>query len=143
MPPTPPPPLRRRSKPVAQPPQWRAQALNAVLAFVAFVLVVDALFGNRGLLETMRARRQYAELAANLVRTRREDDRLRDDIRRLREDPDAIESIAREQLGLMRDGEIVFVVRDRGTGVRDQVWLPPPQPNSPTPDVASLSQRFP
>ena len=111
-----PPPLRRRPKPVAQPPLWRAQALNAFLGFVAFVLVVDALFGNRGLLETMRARRQYAEVAADLARTRRENERLRDDIRRLREDPSAIEAVAREQLGLIRNGEVLFIIRD----TRDQ-----------------------
>ena len=111
-------PLRRRPKPVAQPPLWRARALNAVLGFVTFVLVVDALFGNRGLLETMRARRQYSELAAELARKRRENDRLRSDIRRYREDPSAIESLAREELGLMREGEVVFVLRDAKPGDR-------------------------
>jgi cell division protein FtsB len=89
-----------------------------VLGFVAIVLVVDALVGNKGLLETMRARRQYADLAAHLARTRRENVRLRDDIRRLREDPAAIESVAREQLGLIRDGEVVFILRDARPGER-------------------------
>jgi cell division protein FtsB len=86
--------------------------VNFILAFVAIALLVDALVGNRGLLETMRARRQYAELAAALARTRQENERLRDNIRRLREDPNAIESVAREELGLMRDGEVLFIVRD-------------------------------
>jgi len=82
------------------------------LGFVAIVLVVDALVGNRGLLETMRARRQYAQVAGDLARKRRENEQLREDIRRLREDPSAIESVAREQLGLMRDGEVLFIVHD-------------------------------
>jgi len=118
MPPPPPQPLRRRPKPAAQPPAWRKRALNAVLGLVTFVLVVDALFGNRGLLETMRARRQYAELATNLARTRQENERMRNDIRRLREDPAAIESLAREELGLMRDGEVLFIVKDARPGDR-------------------------
>jgi cell division protein FtsB len=79
---------------------------------VAIVLVVDALVGNRGLLETMRARRQYDELAADLARTRRANDRLRDDVRRLRDDPATIESVAREELGLIRQDELVFIVHD-------------------------------
>jgi cell division protein FtsB len=116
-PPTPQ-PLRRRSQPVAQPSPWRTQALNAVLGFVTVVLVVDALFGNRGLLETMRARRQYAQVEADLARKRHENDRLRDYIRRLREDPSAIESVAREQLGLIREGEVVFILRDVKPGAR-------------------------
>src|SRR5262249_45281176 len=113
-------PLRRRPRPVAAPPAWPARAVNAVLGFVAFVLVVDALFGSRGLLETIRARRQYADLSADLARKRRDNERLRDDIRRLREDPAAIESVAREQLGLMRDGELVFIIRDQKPGTEDQ-----------------------
>ncbi|HYT76011.1 MAG TPA: septum formation initiator family protein [Vicinamibacterales bacterium] len=106
-----PPPLRRRPKPVAEP-RWRTRLLNYALGFVTVVLVVDALVGNKGLLETIRARRQYAGLAQGLAQKRRENARLRDDIRRLREDPAAIESLAREELGLMRDGEIVFIVHD-------------------------------
>jgi cell division protein FtsB len=112
-------PLRRRSKAAAQPPpRWRGRFLSLALGFVAIVLVVDALVGNRGLLETMRARRQYAQVAADLARKRRENEQLREDIRRLSEDPSAIESVAREQLGLMRDGEVLFVVHDAKTDKR-------------------------
>lgn len=112
-------PLRRRQQPVAAPSPWRTRALNVVLGFVTFVLVIDALFGSRGLLETVRARRQYAELTADLARKRRDNERLRDDIRRLREDPTTIEAVAREQLGLMRDGEVLFVIHDAKPG--DQI----------------------
>lgn len=78
------------------------------------VLVVDALVGDKGLIETVRARRQHAEVAASLAGLRQQNARLRDDIRRLREDPGTIESIARGELGLMRPGEILFVVKDAG-----------------------------
>jgi cell division protein FtsB len=106
-----PPPLRRRPKP-APAPRWAPRLLNYALGFVTIVLVVDALAGSRGLLETVRARRQYSELAQDLAQKRRENVRLREAIRRLREDPSAIESLAREELGLMRDGEVVFIVHD-------------------------------
>lgn len=111
----PPTPLRRRKPVPAAPPAWspvRARLLNYVLGFVTIVLVVDALVGDRGLLDTMRARRQHAELSASLAQKRQENARLRDDIRRYREDPAAIEALAREELGLMRDGEVLFIVRD-------------------------------
>ena len=108
-------PLRRRKPVPAPPPAWspvRARLLNYALAFVTVVLVVDALVGDKGLLDTMRARRQHAELSAALVQKRQENARLREDIRRYREDPSAIEALAREELGLMRDGEVLFIVRD-------------------------------
>ena|SRR5438067_12111006 len=106
-----PPPLRRRPKPPAEP-RWRTRLLNYAVGFVTIVLLVDALAGNKGLLETIRARRQYAELARDLAQKRRENAQLRDRIRRLREDPSAIESLAREELGLIRDGEVLFIVHD-------------------------------
>ncbi len=108
------PPLlrRKRTPPAPVPSPLRSQLLHYILALVTVVLVVDALFGDKGLLETMRARRQYAEVAASLIALRRENTRLRDQIRRLQQDPATIESIARGDLGLMRPGEIVFVVKD-------------------------------
>ena len=108
-------PLRRRKPVAAAPPAWspsRARLLNYVLGFVAVVLVVDALVGDKGLVDTIRARRQYAELTAALAQKRQENSRLREDIRRYREDPSAIEALAREELGLIRDGEVLFIIRD-------------------------------
>lgn len=108
-----PPLLRRKRAPVSPPPsRIGRRLLHYVLALVTMVLLVDALVGDNGLLETMRARRQYAEIAASLENMRHENARLRDDIRRLKEDPAAIESLAREELGLMRPGEVMFVVKD-------------------------------
>ena len=90
----------------------RSRIVNYVLGFVTVVLVVDALVGDKGLVDTIRARRQHQVLAAELAHKRQENARLRDHIRRLKEDPGAIESLAREELGLMREGEVLFIVRD-------------------------------
>ena len=106
-------PLRRRKQPVAASPSpWRGRLLNYALGFVTVVLILDALVGDRGLLDTMRARRQHREIAAGLEQKRQENARLRDEIRRLRDDPKQIESVAREELGLMREGEVLFIVHD-------------------------------
>jgi cell division protein FtsB len=113
-------PLRRRKTPevAAAASPWRTRILNYVLAFVTVVLVVDALVGDKGLLDTLRARRQHEALSAALAQKRQENGRLRDDIRRLKEDPGAIESLAREELGLMRKGEVLFIVRETQSPAR-------------------------
>src|SRR5262245_13838562 len=115
MPPTPPEPLRRRSRtPVAASPSlWRSRMLQYGLAFVTIILVVDALVGEKGFVDTLRARRQYRESAAALAQKRQENAQLREEIRRLREDPSRIESVAREDLGLIRPGEVLFIVHDQ------------------------------
>jgi cell division protein FtsB len=79
---------------------------------VTLVLVIDALVGEKGLMETLRARRQYRELSGSIDRLRGENARLREEMRRLREDPRTIESLAREELGLIRPGELLFIVKD-------------------------------
>ena len=86
--------------------------LAGLFLFVVCVLVVDALVGDQGLVATMRARKQYNQLAAELARIRNENAALRAEGRRLREDPAAIEEIARRELGLMSPGEKLFIIKD-------------------------------
>jgi len=86
--------------------------VRLLLVFVACVILVDALVGDRGLVATMRARQQYDDLAATIARQRAENARLAEEARRLKEDPSAIEEIARRELGLIKPGEKVFIVKD-------------------------------
>lgn len=82
------------------------------LVFVACVILLDSLFGDRGLAQTIRARRDYRRAVASLERLKAQNAALHDDVRRLTADPAAIEAVAREELGLVRPGEILVVVRD-------------------------------
>jgi cell division protein FtsB len=84
---------------------------HAVL-FAACVLLVNGLFGERGLMDTIRARRAFSAAARDLDRVKRENGALRDQARRLRDDPATIESVARGELGLMRAGEILVTIKD-------------------------------
>lgn len=82
------------------------------LVFLTFVIVVDAVAGEKGLLSLLQARREYAALERSLERARTENADLREQARRLREDPSAIEDQARRQLGLIKPGEMVFFIKD-------------------------------
>jgi len=85
---------------------------RAAVLFAACVLLANGLIGERGLTQTMRARRASEQAARDIVRLERENARLRETVRRLREDPSAIESAARSDLGLVRRGEILVTIRD-------------------------------
>jgi cell division protein FtsB len=94
-------------------PRRRRRRVVRYLVFaVGCVLIIDALVGDRGLLAMLKARQQYRTLEASLVRSRAENAQLREDARRLREDPEAIEDIARRDLGLIRPGEKLFIIKD-------------------------------
>jgi cell division protein FtsB len=86
--------------------------LRHVLLFITFVIVVDAIAGEKGLLALLEARRDYAALERSLARARAENAELRETARRLREDPEAIEEQARRELGLIKPGEVLFIVKD-------------------------------
>ena len=105
-------PLRRRR--VASPPvsAFRRKPFQILLAFVTVVLLIDALVGERGLVERMRTGEQYRDAEAELQRLRLENAQLREDARRLKDDPSAIESLARKDLGLLRPGEVLFIIKD-------------------------------
>jgi cell division protein FtsB len=103
---------RRGSKADPKHPTRNRRIVQLLVLFVASVIVVDGLVGERGLLAMLRARHQYDELSATIARQRAENARLRDQARRLREDPTAIEEIARRELGLIKPGERVFIVKD-------------------------------
>ena len=105
-------PLRKkRVQPAPAAPRWR-RALNFLLIFATVVLLVDALVGEKGFVETMRARRQSGDVEASVGLLRDENASLLERARRLREDRTTIESVAREELGLIRPGEVLVILRD-------------------------------
>ena len=104
-------PPRQRTGPLNRPARSR-RIVRLLLLLAAAAIVMDGLVGERGLLATLRARREYNELSATIARQRGENARLREQARRLREDPTAIEEIARRELGLIRPGEKVFIIKD-------------------------------
>jgi cell division protein FtsB len=77
------------------------------LVLIGCVLVIDSLVGEKGLLAMIQARQQYRGLERSLADARAENARLR-------EDPDAIEDIARRELGLIKPGERLFIIKDIG-----------------------------
>lgn len=106
-------PARRRREPAAQGnSQSRRKSVQILLVFVTLVLAIDGLVGEKGLLESIRARRHHRDLSASIERLRAENAQLREEVRRLLEDPSTIESLAREELGLIRPGELLFIVKD-------------------------------
>ena len=77
------------------------------------MLAANAIIGERGLVESRKAERRHDNLLDSIESLKRENQSLHNRAKHLREDPTSIESIARRELGLIRPGEIVFIVKDR------------------------------
>ena len=90
----------------------RRRMVRGGLTLVLVLALVDGVFGARGLLENMQLRRRNAALETAIQGLNSENAALVDAVRRLREDPEAIEEIARDELELMKDGELLIILRD-------------------------------
>ena len=91
-------------------PQPKRRATRFLVTLVAAVLVGNAFIGERGLVAMIRANRDFASLSRVIAALRVANEELRADVRQLREEPRAIEEVARRELGLIRPGERVFIV---------------------------------
>jgi cell division protein FtsB len=91
----------------------KAATLGSILALIA--LVVGSLFGDRGILYLFAQRERTEALRHEIHDLRAQNGLLAEEIRALRTDARAIERLAREDLGLVREGEVVFLIREPDT----------------------------
>ena len=103
---------RRRLQPAHEVRARRRRIVGWTIVGISCLLMVNALVGDNGYLATVRAQRDYDALDASLARIRFENQQLRDRIRRMRQDPTALEEAARERQGLIKPGETVVIVKD-------------------------------
>ena len=88
------------------------QIVRFTLLFITAVVLVDAVVGENGVLALLHARRTFAAVERALQQAKDDNSALRETARRLREDPTAIESVARRDLLLIKPGEKVFIIKD-------------------------------
>ena len=103
------PPVRRGEQSSRQ----RRHLARWLFSLLTAILIANALIGERGLPATLRIRREHRELAGTIAALQETNQRLHREAERLRDDPAAIEELARRDLGLIRPGERLFIVTDR------------------------------
>ena len=81
-----------------------------LLYLVGLVLIAQVFLGESGVLAMLSAQEEQERLTSAIRLLREENEQLRQSVRRLTVDADAIEVAARSDLGLMKEDEIQFVV---------------------------------
>lgn len=84
--------------------------LSAALTLVFFL---SFFFSDRGIAELQSARTHVAALRAGIARLEAENTRLKGEIESVRQSTYAVEKIAREDLGMSRKGEVVYMLQRR------------------------------
>jgi cell division protein FtsB len=88
----------------------RRGAFVFVLAVVFLAGSAAALFGEHGFLDVKRSRAELESLQQEVDEQLAEVLALKSEVKRLKNDPNSIERIAREELGLARRGEIQLLL---------------------------------
>jgi len=95
----------------------RRRVVTWALSILLGVLLVNAFVGESGYLANLQAAREQAALEGKVARLRLWNQALQEQGRRLQTDPAAIEDAARRDLGMIRPGETLIILRDEpGTG---------------------------
>lgn len=93
-----------------RPPSDRGSGRRIPMVPVVIILLVlgAGLFGEKGALRMLQARRQRADLERQVGESQRVNQELKEEIHRLKTDRSYIEALARKELGMVGDGEIVY-----------------------------------
>ena len=96
----------------AAPKQRGRRLVQYGLLFLGCLLFLDALVGEKGFVENLKARQQFQAVERSLERLKEDNLRLQKEVDLLRKDPETIEGIARRELCLMKPGEKLFIIKD-------------------------------
>ena len=82
--------------------------LKVAVGILVLAILSFTVFGQRGLLNMVRYKKEKQELVEEAARLKQENQKLRLEIDRLQSDYTYIERLAREELGMVKPEEIVF-----------------------------------
>lgn len=88
----------------------RRRVATCMVAALAVVMGYGVMFGHNGLTAFAHKRAEARDLQAQIQKLQTENDRLREHVDRLQNDPGAIEHQAREELHYTRAGEVIYTL---------------------------------
>ncbi len=91
------------------------------------LLLLQDVFGTHGVLAMRRAQLEAKTVKKQIEQINDENRQLQDRVKALKTDPQAIERIAREEMGLARPGEYIFQTSPRPS----ETGAPAPRPVDP------------
>ena len=87
--------------------------LAAGIAVVSSYLILSFIFSDLGVVKYISMKREYDRIRDEISRLDTENKRLKGDVESLKTDPDSIEALARERLGLVKEGELIYRFQDK------------------------------
>lgn len=100
---------RIQSDPKRRPGRSRTDSIvYTVFALVLLALAIDGVFGPHGFIATYRLKLQVQQARQKTQKLEQENHQFASQVQQLKSDPSAIERVAREKMGLVKPGQLVF-----------------------------------
>ena len=98
--------------------QVTLKAVVLLSSVLTIVFLISFFFSDRGIAELQHARQRVNQLQADITRLEAENARLRAEIESVKKSTYAVERIAREDLGMSKKGEVIYMLPRREQPVR-------------------------
>jgi cell division protein FtsB len=86
--------------------------LRQILFLALLALLVHDIFGAHGFMAMRRTQKEIQEIRQQIGKLNNDNKSLSSQVNSLKTDPNAVERIAREEMGLARPGEIIYKLPD-------------------------------
>ena len=88
---------------------------------IGFLLILGLLtfFGEKGIFHLLRLKRELARIQETNQQIGVENERLKEEVRRLKNEKGYLEEIARKELGMVKEGEIIYQFDPSKAGKED------------------------
>jgi cell division protein FtsB len=88
--------------------EFARRNLSVILGLGLLLLLVQDVFGTHGVLAMRRSKKEAADIQKEINRLENENCRMEEGVESLKSDPQTIERIARDEMGLAKPGEYIF-----------------------------------
>ena len=82
-----------------------------ILLFILFLFLILGFltfFGDKGILHLLRLQKELVRIKEMNIKMEEETRKLREEVRRLQHEKRYIEEIARKELGMVKEGEVIY-----------------------------------
>jgi cell division protein FtsB len=84
-----------------------------VLALLSMVMFMHEIFGRNGYLTLRHQKKEYTHLQQQIQTLSKQNQQLEQKINALKDNPEAVEKQARDQLHLAKPGELIYMLPDK------------------------------
>ena len=80
-----------------------------LLILIAFLILgILTFFGEKGIFHLLRLQKEVARIKERNIKLEEENQKLREEVKRLQSDKRYIEETARKELGMVKEGEVIY-----------------------------------